>query len=182
MKEGYIGGPTGGVPETIFRRNFGKNPVKGASGAELFCEVRERKIEVRSTEESYKWTRFFGQVSYDGILGLNILNRGIFNNQPRHPDVYAAKLVERFVEFTGDNGYPVSAIDGRWLESGMNSKTFRNYLDTIAQEREISPQDELDAARMTWTGALAHRLGYANTEVIDNGRQSNVVWARFRRS
>ncbi len=172
----FIGGPNGGIPEYVFRPDFGKQSIIGVSGKELLCEVRDRKIEIMPTDNVHD-TLFFGYVNRNGHLGLNINNRN-----PRHPDIYAGKLVHRFVEYAEENNIPITAIEGSWTSLGDNYQTFVQYLDKIATERKITEDDERGAANETWTGLLAHSLGYRNTVILDNGRESNVVKTRFSKA
>jgi hypothetical protein len=47
-KEGYIGGPTGGVPEKIFVPGF-EDYITGASGTPLFCSANWDHVRISET-------------------------------------------------------------------------------------------------------------------------------------
>ncbi len=180
MKEGFIGGPTGGIPEAVFQPNFGKQLFRGASGAQLRGEVQPRSMGIFTLDQAgLAQRRFYGNVTHDGHIGMNIQNKGLYGNEDRHPDIYAGKIAERFLQYIKANGIDIHAIDGSWRPSGDNYKMFIDYLAKVSQKKPLTADDQLDAAKQTWTGRLATKLGYSEVVINGDWNSSTIIKASF---
>lgn len=178
MKEGYIGGRTGGVPEAIFSQSKPRFRAVSATGRGLDCLVTPEvfTISVEGDISTHFQARILG-----GVLNLNIHNKGADNQGERHPDIYAKKLAHRFVDYAQGEGQEIKTIMGGWSPTSDNYEQFRKYVDEREKHGTISEEDEAIAASRTWTGSLAHELGYEEATVMNDWRKEGFVRVNFKR-
>jgi hypothetical protein len=165
-REGFIGGPTGGIPERVFQRPFLQSEeVTGLSGNILLGTVSSSEVRLHADYYNFVAHRFTRD---EQTLCIRAKTRsGIY----RHPDLYAAKLVARSLNFFDQEGPTITTIRGAW---GAGSDNYQMY-------RELNPQSqeqELAAAGSVWEGGLAQRLGFDVQSVQDHGETIIALFSR----
>lgn len=78
------------------------------------------------------------------------------SSSERHRDFFAAAFVESAIKFFETNKGPVRRWEAEWLQGSDNYQQFYNL-----QKQGLS---SLEAARLTWTGQLATKLGFSLRE------------------
>ena len=192
-KEGYIGGPTGGVPEIIFSNpikesdirvgGVGMTQINGKSGNSLRYNVTQDKVFIEAADPFGRFRAFRTEGTGD-TLSLNIRTKE--GNPPqKHPDLYAYELVKRSISYFEEQGSQIRKISGLWV-SGDNYKAYYDHLLAIQQRAPYKEEDKKDAARATWTGSLAYSLGFTEIESLQDtpsglikvlfSKPSSLIW------
>lgn len=167
----YVGGRTGGVPESIFASGKERGQdIKGKSGRSLKALFFPDEGEVTIKPQDDDKAVFSIKVDDDGRLSMDINNRGA-DGKP-HPDIYPAALVKRSIQFFGDQGREVRTMLGTWdrptgTEPSVNYDEYVTNLSALGKQPEdITEADKKAAAKNTWTGRLAESLGYTEVRSI----------------
>lgn len=176
----FIGGKSGGVPESIFSKGV-YGLVKGASGKTTL------RYEFDATDDKEAYSVKI--VDYDnpdlGIkagvmmrnLSFSVFTRGYQGNPDRrHPDFYAKKLALRMYNYFVDQGVEINALKGTWIEGqgDTNLEAFdRNLLEyePMIEQGLISREEALKKSALnTWTGQLAQELGFSEVDTVKTYR------------
>lgn len=100
-----------------------------------------------------------------------------FTTGGRHPDLFARKFLIFAYEYFSANGHEINSVAMYWIASidKFSSVNFNQYLEafTNGSSSEV-------AAKSTWAGKLAGKLGFTEVEqiTIDN---ANGIEAIFKR-
>lgn len=182
-----------GVPSAIFELGFEARIIT-PSGNKLQCWATEQEIGIldvtdprdygvqRRHFEATLLTRY-GKPS----LMLGICNRNTLSNNPdvRHPDLFPARLLDRTVQYFERDvlqEVPLRYLEGHWPTDNPfladNTGQYLAYKAALGVER-LTPEQRAVAARTTWTGKQAIRLGF--NEVTAYERRRTYIDAYFKR-
>lgn len=181
--EAHIGGPAGGVPKKIFRPGF-EGTVPGVSGKTSLAYVFERdKLEIKdAADESLHFRMTYWP--REEAVGMSIRTKS--SDSERHPDLYAAKLVEHGIAYIEEQGFPVKKIRGEW-KPHSNSDPYKQYDSALKQliaesgEGKITGELMRQAAKKPWTAEVARSLGYDELQSFEP-RDTGEIVAFFGKS
>ena len=186
--ERFIGGPTGGIPASIFTP--GTHEVQGASGrTTLTCTVTPTEITIQDT--AHPEIRFQGRIlpSQPDLVEFISNNKGWQGDlEAKHPDIYTRGLIEESITFFRQQGNEVNGIEALLvhLPGGRMEDIYRQYAANLEaiHDRPVTEDDRKDAARNTWIGAVAAAQGFTEVTKAEepiSGPEVKTVAITFRK-
>lgn len=184
--ESYIGGTTGGVPESIFQPGLNKQLVYGGSGqTRLTCTTQPNSLEIEDYHEPK--FHFLTYIETYSLITLSTNNTGWLRNPTKkHPDIYPFRLLKRSIAYFAEQGFQIQGISAYWEGIGRladNYNQYWNFLQSLGKT-DFTPTDRIQAAQSTKTADMARRLGFSIVEDpqhIQSPDNTSVVTTIFRR-
>lgn len=167
----YIGGSTGGIPESVFnieaRQSIHGN-VKGISGrTSMFYKMSPTRVYFSADEDPNRRICFSASVEWRRLV-VYTRNRG-YDGDPKklYPDIYPRKLLTRAFQHFERWGVDIEFMEGNWVNEppSDNFDVYKAHLDSL--ERGASDEDKKAAAFNTWTGQRALEFGFKQIARID---------------
>jgi hypothetical protein len=161
--ERYIGKNGCGVPREIFDGQFVINqPVTCGSGETILVDKTDTEIYLR--QRNNEPPLFIAQ-RFGYCIAFNIMTVGfIGSSNNRHPDLFAAKLMEESIAYFGNIGYPIELFKATWLfhsnEINLISVNALKFWEETDGLRNWKKPILETAAWSTWTGSVARSLGF----------------------
>jgi hypothetical protein len=174
----YIGNSSGGVPEAIFDPSISDRFFVGLAGTPLLRILSPTMININVIEQHNR-IAFIGNYQPNGTVNFNIQTRDPETLAYKDPDVHAAKLVKRFIQYIEEQGKEVKCMYGDWNRTSINYKQFKGYLDALTHD--MRDQDIIEAANSTWYGQLAHSLGFGKARILNDWRREYAVKVNFKK-
>ncbi|HEV2402916.1 MAG TPA: hypothetical protein VGS08_01815 [Candidatus Saccharimonadales bacterium] len=178
-----------GVPNYVFAPGFDR-VITTTTGNQLWCAVSDE--DVRITPEGNNKYEFYAAIDPENNDRLSL---SIGNKDPesgaRHPDIYPRLLVARSIlYFEQLRGQNLTHLLGRWgdeLAEPCFCDNWRQYLGKLATFGlgPHSYEQQVEAARSTWTGRVAWENGFTVIDGIDieksHAEGGEYVLVDFRR-
>jgi hypothetical protein len=125
-------------------------------GTKYRFTVKDHLIEIRQMgKQQGGWQHhFIAELLSDGFLSFDIDTRGK-DGGPNH-DLYAAELVQLSLEYFKKTRGGIRGIHAQWVRN----TNLTNYAQFI-EKKNLGIEE---AAKQTWTGKLAAKLGYKKCE------------------
>ncbi len=168
-----VGQAGGGVSQEIFRPGFTDKNYPGLSGmTHLDCRFTSDSLIIRDRHNpSYVF-----RADYDPstkTMGFAVKTKDWNGPQTRHPDLHAGRLLKASIAYFEDQGLVVPFLRGDWRAGSDN---YTAYSETLSQSRFNDEEARRLAARATWTGQQAHKLGFTEiVSVTPNPKAKRVI-------
>lgn len=159
------------IPPYVFQNGF--NDTISGQGAKVECNIEDDTISiVDSNDQNYRFVAFRNSA---GKLTFEVRNKG-WGNQ-KHPLIYPGRLLEESINYFDNQGFPVEKIEGHWQGEGELTDNYNQFHQTFR-----ATNDQQEAARQTWTGRQAQKLGF-EVESIKQGEELGIpnISVIFRR-
>ena len=184
-REKFIGGPTGGIPESVFQSGLNKKLFYGQSGkTRLRCTTQPNLLEIEDYYEPK--LHFSSYIETEPFISISAKNTGwLGDNQQKHPDIFPFLLLKRSLKYFIEQGYHIKGIQAQWQIEGHltdNYKQFLSYLNKLGKKK-YTTADLIDAAKSTKTAFMAEQFGFTEVEIPQQAYVDNtpVVITIFRK-
>lgn len=168
-----------GVPDHLFSQR-GRGEIKGLSGkTTLEYIIQDTKVLIIDKDDPA--LGFKAWVEND-VLRFNIFTKGYQGqSKVRHPDLFATILAKRAYRLFQENNIAMDRLEANWTE-GEGEDNLKKYYATLQSlysqyEQGLITKDEMrkQAAKNTWTGRLAAKLGFTEITSIQRKYQGDRV-------
>jgi len=159
-----------GIDPRVFDPNYSEPKTQGLnSGRDLITNVKQDFISIVDSKD--ETLQFEAKVRNETLI-VTVKTRGYQgDSEKRHPDLFAAQLVKKSLQFFELQGHSIHKWKDIWSKSGDlndNYDQFATYLRTHSSNgRELTQAELVEAAKQTWTGQLANLLEFSKVESID---------------
>jgi len=160
-----INGEPKGVPAHIFNQDKFEGKIYTASGWPLYCYVSPCQITLTDPKNSFddlgRHHCGFRADVINKFLIFSIYTKGFKGDcQQKHPDLFAAELLKSSFNYFKRQNTQINSVLCHWeAEAADTYQQFINALDWD-QNPEPSIDQQLEAAKQTWTAKQIASFGY----------------------
>lgn len=183
-QEKYIGGQTGGIPESIFHPGLIDFIILGLSGQKLQCTTVPNLIDIKDME--HPKYHFFAYIEDQQWISCSVRNTDAQEQKKKHPDIYPTRLLRRSISYFEQYGYPIEGIKANWDSTSSLLENYLMYWENLSNlgNSAFTEEDYKNAARNTKTGNIARRLGFPIVDTPHHSRRNGgeVITVIFKKA
>lgn len=159
-----------GIPDRIFMPGF-EGTFTAGSGEQLYAVVNNSRVAIARNKDDLALAnsqipRFSASIMDNGLMCVTIYTKKFNSTEPLQNDLFAAKLLKKTVNFFETHNPFFRGIVGEWNDLNDQNCNYRQFLQAlpywwINRPDELTLEQQIAAARKTWTAHQLELLGYS---------------------